>query len=560
MSVENVIETDVLVIGGGIAGCLAAVKAREKGLNVILVDKGYIGKTGATASAGYNFTVYNPDMGNDFNAYMNHIIKESDYLNNREWTEIIMNESWPLYEYLAACGVEFPVEEKEGRFYTIYPPFLQARLIRRQVAPPLRKQALKSGVKIIDKIMITDLLKNDGSVVGAIGFLIDSLDTYIIKAKATVIATGACMMRNSFGEVHELTGDGVAMAYRVGAELTGGDMHNNQAQSAAYPSWRGGRAARSHYRRYYVDATGAPIYYGLESDIALEFIFHAGKAPIYLDLNKPTPEEIEMICKRTATSDALESERIGFDPRKHGKYQLSGGGLTDITGGSAIWPIDKNCASTLTGLYAAGDSCGHMAFWWGGIVPGGITGMRAGVSAAEYALKVKKVVIPSEEITKMRKIMYSPIEQVSGFSPRWITQVLLYTIIPYYILIVQHGGRLEAALTLVEFFRDHYVPKLFAEDSHELRVAHETKNMVLNAEMMLRASLFRAESRSYHYREDYPRRNDPEWLAWVKLREDEGLMKLWKEKIPKKWWPDISKPYEERYRGHRRFPGEYPGN
>jgi succinate dehydrogenase/fumarate reductase flavoprotein subunit len=78
--------------------------------------------------------------------------------------------------------------------------------------------------------------------------------------------------------------------------------------------------------------------------------------------------------------------------------------------------------------------------------------------------------------------------------------------------------------------------------------------MVLNAEMRLRASLFRTESRGGHYREDYPQRMDPEWLAWVLLKEEKGKMKALKKPIPKEWWPDLSKPYEERY--PTQFPGE----
>jgi succinate dehydrogenase/fumarate reductase flavoprotein subunit len=95
---------------------------------------------------------------------------------------------------------------------------------------------------------------------------------------------------------------------------------------------------------------------------------------------------------------------------------------------------------------------------------------------------------------------------------------------------------------------------LIAKDSHELRLAHETRNMILNAEMILKTSLYRTESRGQHYREDYPRRNDPEWLVWLKLREEQGLMTVSKEPIPEAWWPDLSKPYEERY--PKRFPGE----
>ena len=88
---------------------------------------------------------------------------------------------------------------------------------------------------------------------------------------------------------------------------------------------------------------------------------------------------------------------------------------------------------------------------------------------------------------------------------------------PYWILYVKSEERMLSALTQIEFMRDRVVPKLSARDAHELRLAHETKNMVLSAEMKLRASLFRKESRGTHYREDYPVRDDKEWLAWVKM-------------------------------------------
>jgi succinate dehydrogenase/fumarate reductase flavoprotein subunit len=65
--------------------------------------------------------------------------------------------------------------------------------------------------------------------------------------------------------------------------------------------------------------------------------------------------------------------------------------------------------------------------------------------------------------------------------------------------------------------------------------------------MRLKASLFRTESRGNHFREDFPRRVDFNWLAWVKIKDEEGRMKLIKELIPQKWWPDLSKSYEERY-------------
>lgn len=67
---ERVYETDVLVIGGGIAGCFSAIRAREEGADVLMVDKGYAGKAGATPVASLGFMVYNPDWGMDLDACM----------------------------------------------------------------------------------------------------------------------------------------------------------------------------------------------------------------------------------------------------------------------------------------------------------------------------------------------------------------------------------------------------------------------------------------------------------------------------------------------------------
>ncbi len=71
--------------------------------------------------------------------------------------------------------------------------------------------------------------------------------------------------------------------------------------------------------------------------------------------------------------------------------------------------------------------------------------------------------------------------------------------------------------------------------------------MVLNAEMKLRSSMFRKESRGNHYREDYPKRNDPEWLAWVLLKDVDGRMDVSKKQMPEEWAPDKSKSYDENY-------------
>ena len=172
----------------------------------------------------------------------------------------------------------------------------------------------------------------------------------------------------------------------------------------------------------------------------------------------------------------------------------------------------------------------------------------------QYASNIKKPVIPKAKLEDLKTEVFAPREREKGYSPAWVTQVLQSTMIPYYVLYVKKEDRLKAALTTVEFLRDHFGPKLLAKDPHELRLAIETKNMILSAEMKLKASLFRTESRGNHYREDYPARDDDNWLAWVKLRDENNKMSLSKVPIPEEWRPDQTIPYEERY--FRRYPGE----
>jgi len=109
--------------------------------------------------------------------------------------------------------------------------------------------------------------------------------------------------------------------------------------------------------------------------------------------------------------------------------------------------------------------------------------------------------------------------------------------VPYYVLNIKKKSRLEAALSNVEFLRDHFTPNLLANDTHQLRLFHETRNMILNSEMKLRAGLMRTETRGDHYREDYPNTDDIDWLAWIIITRNGDNMKLEKRPIPDAWKP-----------------------
>lgn len=203
-----------------------------------------------------------------------------------------------------------------------------------------------------------------------------------------------------------------------------------------------------------------------------------------------------------------------------------------------LFPQDDKCSSNVPGLYAAGDALGSMQdggiYTQGGSALAGsaVQGAIAGKTAAEFSKSVSIVKTAESELKKINTEIYAPLLRTRGFSPQWVTQTLQGVMIPNFILYVKSEERLLAALTYIEYLRDHQVPLLMADDLHELRQCHETANMVLNAEMKLRASLMRKESRGSHYREDYPKRNDSDWLCWIKIRQSvNGSMEMIKHEI-----------------------------
>ena len=533
------IKTDVLVIGGGMASCFAAIKAREKGVTVTLVDKGYTGKSGQTPFAG-TFAVFNPEWGHHLNEWMAQINTVGEYVNHREWTEIGFLDSYDRYLDLRSWGVAFEAEPPPGAGppggagppRPRLGPCQAQHLGWREHAEILRKQVLKSGAKIMDRIMIVELLKADGRIAGAVGIAMESGEFCVVQAKATVMAAGAGGFKPPGWPIHGLTSDGDAMAYRAGAEITGKEYSDPHTTTAENPAYFGSimKDGRPIFGPVF-NAEGKPVKGRGTLFLDLEFETHAGRAPI------------------TQKNPAGDFVKIGGAASGMSVHKAEG-----------IWPAGLDCSTSLPGLYAAGDALGNMqsgaVYAAIGMALSGasITGARAGWSAAEYALEAGEITTGADTVPELKDAVYGPLERKGGFGPRWVTQVLQNTMLPYYIMYIKHGDRLQAALTLVEFMRDHLIPKLTAKDPHELRLAHETRNMVLNAEMRLRASLARTESRGCHYREDYPRRDDENWLAWVLLKEQDGEMVTHKEPVPQEWRPDGSKPYEERYPW--RLPGE----
>src|SRR4030042_1745086 len=346
MKIEKLVEADVLVVGGGMAGLFAAIKAREKGVDVVIVDKGYAGKSGSTPYAFW-YVVYNPKWGHDLNTWLDYVNSLGEYLNNRDWTEIVFKESYDRYRDLVSYGVEFMLGEDGKPKVYAFPgiPTESFQLKKRVFGQVMRKKAKDLGVVIFDRFMLTDLLKEE-KVAGATGFAIESGEFYAFKAKAVVVCSGGSAFKPDGWPVSELTGDGDCMAYRIGAEIAGKEFNEPKSTSAVMPAppmgmflWKKKEDNRAPEKDFHsppqvhalkcINALGEEII-GIPGAnfINMEFEVHAGRLPVY----SKTPEQPDL------------SPRVGN----------ATGGMSLHTA-EGLWPVDDHGKTTVSGLYAAGD-------------------------------------------------------------------------------------------------------------------------------------------------------------------------------------------------------------
>ena len=586
---DRIFDTDVLVIGGGQAGFFAAMKAQEQNVKVTMVDKGYAGKSGQ--SQNITCMIYFDPKKNDVEKWMQEGPLADEYLENRDWVRTVYLESKDRWDDMAKWGMTSWRYDKNGDAYLApingstdercpgepEDDHITNYLIHNRYHYRVRGLFQKNGGTIVDRVMITELIKQDGRIAGAIGFSPDNDDTYIFRAKAIVLAAGNGGMKNCGIRTNTTTGDAQAMAYRIGCAVTGkewADQHGSRGDFPAYP-WTGND--RNPYYSKYEETGGSlaehlPLYNveGKRIDstrpdvkefhplpfnaIAMAYEAHEGRGPLFykVDGNPDTKPINHNPSDQPRHPVDEEASKCGMVRMYMGRalgqsYHLSDG----------VWSDGTNCETAVSGLYAAGDCLGaRSGYPMAGFAAAfcAVSGARAGTNAALYAQKTASAELDTAQVEVMKERLWAPRKRVGGLSPKWTLQVIQETVTPYWVLLYKKESCLQAALENIEFIRDNIVPKLIAYDNHDLRLCHEVRNIVLHMEMKLRASIFRKESRWYHYREDYPLRDDENWLCWVKIQNQNGEMTFTKVPVPEEWRPDPNKPYAERY--PQAFPNE----
>jgi succinate dehydrogenase/fumarate reductase flavoprotein subunit len=336
------LHADVLVIGGGLAGTWAAVAAAREGCRVILVDKGYCGTSGVTATAGPGHWWVPPEPQARA-AAIDKRLGTAYGLADGRWMARALKTTWDSLPGIAAY-YPFPEDEHGVTHYRGLrgPEYMRG----------MRKLIEDNGVTILDHCPALQLLRDaNGTVAGASGWRRQAGGDWQVKAKATVIASGGCAFLSRLLGSHTNTGDGYLMAAEAGAELSGMEFSNYYCIAAA-----GSSMTRSMVYTFgdYYDAGDRPLPIQQGPAFTQQLARALLDGPVYCRLHR-VPQDIRQQLPSIQPNLMLPFDRHGVDPyRQRFAVTLHAEGTIRGVGGLRV--VDDDCQTTVPGLFAAGDA------------------------------------------------------------------------------------------------------------------------------------------------------------------------------------------------------------
>lgn len=568
------IETDVIIIGGGLAGCMAGIKASEHGLRVLIAEKSNALRSGQAASGIDHIWAYIPPVHGKMGWTIEDLVEDhmrgvAHGFARKELIHFIARESYSRVLDLEKFGIKMRYEDSKlpGKFRIVHqfhsvPTSLNidGRLLKVKIT----EEAKRRGVEIINRVMITDLLVSDGQVSGALGVGTRDSKIYLFKAKGVVVCCGGKtgrLGREPTGidfNLHlpaNLTGDGKSMALRAGIHIMNMEFLSSRRLGVANYDISGG-APRNTWQpaASVVNAQGKALvprtsFYdwgdlekGCQIDAAesrRKWLARGGhspstmpsvsdwqeEGPYYLDCTGGTEEEIRYIewslsnegkCYQflkylNEAGVDLRRDKLEFGPLGREIGNLSSAGLM----------VNSNLETEIKGLFAAGDEVGGVPF---SASTGAFTmGWHCGDVAAQRARKQSKFQpVHKDTVESLRRLCSDILSNKKGCHWKEV-EYTLQNIMDIYCGDVRTGAMLQRG---IERLNDIKAIPLRAANAHELARCLEIRSLMVNAEMVMRASLTRKESRKYpchFYRADFPEQDDKNWFAFstIRLENDE---------------------------------------
>lgn len=373
-------DVDVLVLGGGPAGTWAALAAAARGARVALADKGYCGTSGSAAAGGNNLWYLPPDPEVRDRAIATREAAAGG-LTERRWMARILERTWDAVGELSAWGYPFPVTDSGEQYRGSLQGPEYLRLMRRQVK--------RAGVTILDQSPATELLTDpDGVVSGAAGIRRQQGGArWEIRAGAVVLATGGCAFLSGALGLNVNTGDGALMAAEAGAELSGMEF---SCQYGIAPAFGAQTKGLMYQFATFTDADGGELPGSMPARSAVALQRAALRGPVYARLDQAGPE-VRSAMRWSQPNFFLPLDKMGIDPfteRFEVRFVLEG----TVRGTGGLRVTDDGCATTVPGLFVAGDAASR-EFVTGAVTGGGShngswaisSGGWAGDAAARFA-------------------------------------------------------------------------------------------------------------------------------------------------------------------------------
>ncbi len=545
-------QADVLVIGGGAAGAMAAIRAREAGADVLLVDKSVFGRSGCAALASGAYITYMP--GDDM---MLHLGGRGVLTNQTKAIEAI-HATYDVLKILDGWGVKFVKEGGElwrgkGGSGAAASGGLAAGLVGGGTAmmKVIRGVALRDGVRVLNRVSVTDLLTSDGrhptggQVVGALGVSGREREVHVCEAKSVVMCAGGFNFGYKrpgqwfAGMPLNITSDGVAMQIRAGAVMGNMAVGSKYLQTMEFMCAPGIEHFTTMGTSYF-NSRGEDVMkrfseseaeftrrLSLGQAVALEML--EGNGPVYLDCTKLPPENIRLLYEVIpiimntfeAAGYEISKERVPYLPVLAATYGSS-------HGGGAV--VDDECRTSLPGLFAAGASSDGM-----NISPNlnlswcMVLGWWAGLHAADYARNAdlkgavaQQVESLSKSTTQYLKPDGTDFNEVHGRAADLLHELGV-------ILSDEKITRVRRGLMDILDTYDN----VMARDPHDLVKVLGLRNSIEALTAVLDYLLHRQESRGSVINRDHPETDNEKWLVLSKSIIENGALKIWDEPIPR---------------------------
>lgn len=545
------VSCDVLVIGGGTAGPMAALKAKKKNpkANVILLEKANVKRSGAISMGmdGLNNAVI-PGYATP-EQYTKEITIANDGIVDQKPVLKYAQNCGAIIEELDSFGIRFLKNEngdfdvkKVHHIGTYVLPMPNGDTVKKALYRQLRRHRLL----ISNRYMATRLLTGkDDRIAGVIAVNTRTAEFLVIKAKAVILCMGAAGRLGlptsgyMFGTYENAanSGDGYAMAYHAGAKLANLEcfqinplIKDYNGPACAYVAGPFGAFTANNKGNRFIECD----YWS--GQMMLEFFneLQSGKGPVFLKmdhLHDKTVEEIETTLHTVErpTRGRFHDGR-GTNYRKHMiEMHISEIGFCSGHSASGVY-VDEFARTTIPGLYAAGDmaSVPHN-YMLGAFTNGAI----AGEDAVEFAGEVDFAEFDAADIAREQERVLAPTKRKDGIPPNQI-EFKTRRLVNDYLQPPKVTRKYELAQRRFEEVRDDMENHMMVRNSHELLRSLEAASILDCADMAAFSSLFRTESRwgLYHLRTDYPEKDNENWFCHTLLSQVDGKMTAEKKSIP----------------------------